>query len=258
MNENSSYPTQQFAQFTTRYEHVFSTNNLNLTILYIHGLGSNPWGKKPEAVKSLCEKLHLNFYRFELLGHGIDANNYEQADINLWKQQILQIIDTQIKGKFIIVGHCIGGWLGLLSAQERPTNLQGLICTSTSPNLAEMIQSRATPELKASLETQGKLIIKIEKMIFTFTKQFIQSGLKNAILEQPEIPISCPVHLIQGLQDTFIDWQIVYKIAQKLHSPQTIIKLLKNGNHHLQHPSDLIEINNSLQSIVNFAQHNSI
>ena len=105
-------------------------------------------------------------------------------------------------------------------------------------------------EQRQELESNGKVIVKIERMVFTFTRSFIASGLKNAILNQPDIPITCPVHLIQGLKDTFIDWRVIFRIAAKLRSDKVAIKLLKNSNHHLQHPLDLEEINNSLRSIV--------
>ncbi len=250
MQNSNNYPTYSWNGFTTQYEFIQFSKKAKLTVLYIHGLSSNPWGRKPEAVKELCQELGLNFYRFELLGHGIDSFNYEKTDFNLWKAQILNIIDTQIKGDFIIVGHCIGGWLGLLAAQERPQRLKGLICTSTAPNLTELMEMQMSPAQRAELQTSQKVIIKIERMVFTFTEQFIKTGIENAILEQREISITCPVQLIQGLQDTFIDWKIIYKIAQKLSSKQVTIKLLKNSNHHLQHPLDLAEINNSLREII--------
>ena len=249
MQNSNNYPSYSWNGFTTQYEFIKFSKEAKLTVLYIHGLSSNPWGRKPEAVKALCKELGINFYRFELLGHGIDSFNYEKADFNLWKSQILDIIDTKIKGKFIIVGHCIGGWLGLMTAQERHERLKGLICTSTAPNLTELMAMQMSPEQHSELQTKEKITIKIERMVFTFTKQFIETGIENAILEQEIIPINCPVQLIQGLQDTFIDWKIIYKIAQKIQSEQVTIKLLKNRNHHLQHPLDLAEINNSLKEI---------
>lgn len=249
MSKTDNYPTLSFRNFTTQYEYLRG-HKQPLTVLYIHGLASNPWGRKPEAVKEVCEQLGLNFFRFELLGHGTDADNYEKTDLNLWKQQILDIIKHQITGNFIIVGHCIGGWLGLMAAQEHPNNLKGVICTSTAPNLVELMKMQMQPSQEQELKDKGKVVVKIERMVFTFTREFIKSGLENAILDQPVIPINCPVHLIQGLKDNFIDWRVVFRIADKLQSDKVTLKLLKNSNHHLQHPLDLEEINNSLRSIV--------
>ncbi len=250
MPQTTNYPTLAFNKFTPQYEHLQHPSH-KLTVLYIHGLASNPWGRKPETVRSLCKEMGLDFFRFELLGHGADTANYEQTDFHLWKAQILNIIDNHIRGDFIIVGHCIGGWLALLAAQERPEHLKGIICTSTAPNLTELMQLKMSPEQMDELKQNGKVFIKIERMIFNFTQQFIQSGIDNAILEQTDIPINCPVHLIQGLKDTFIDWRVIFRIADKLQSPQVTIKLIKNGNHHLQMPRDLEEINNSLKNIAN-------
>ena len=137
-----------------------------------------------------------------------------------------------------------------MAAQERGERLKGIVCTSTAPNLVELMDMQVKPEQRQELESNGKVIVKIERMVFTFTRSFIASGLKNAILNQPDIPITCPVHLIQGLKDTFIDWRVIFRIAAKLRSDKVAIKLLKNSNHHLQHPLDLEEINNSLHSIV--------
>lgn len=249
MSKTDNYPTLSFHDFTTQYEHLRIASSKRLTVLYIHGLASNPWGRKPEAVKSVCEQLGLDFFRFELLGHGTDVENYEKTDLNLWKQQILDIITHQISGDFILVGHCIGGWLALMTAQEHPQRLKGVICTSTAPNLVELMKMQMKPEQEQELNAKGKVIVKIERMVFTFTRDFVQSGIENALLEQPTIPISCPVHLIQGLKDTFIDWRVIFRISDKLQSDKVTLKLLKNSNHHLQHPLDLEEINNSLRSI---------
>lgn len=105
-------------------------------------------------------------------GHGIDAANYEKTDLDLWKEQILDIIDHHISGNFIIVGHCIGGWLGLMAAQERGERLKGIVCTSTAPNLVELMDMQVKPEQRQELESNGKVIVKIERMVFTFTRSF--------------------------------------------------------------------------------------
>jgi len=251
MTENN-YPSLSFREFMFRYEYVRYTEK-PLTVLYIHGLASNPWGRKPESVKSFCEQNKINFFRFELLGHGSDSANYEKTDFNLWKAQILDIIDHHIRGNIILVGHCIGGWLALLAARERPDRLKGIICTSTAPNLAELMQLQMKPEQEKELKQDGKVLVKIERMTFNFTKQFIQTGLENAILEQKDIPLCCPAHLIQGLKDTFIDWRVIFRIADKLQSGKVTVKLIKNGNHHLQHPADMEEINRSLSAIIEAA-----
>ena len=42
------------------------------------------------------------------------------------------------------------------------------------------------------------------------------------------IPLHCPIHLIQGLQDTFIDWRVVLKLADKME--QKLVAVVIGGN----------------------------
>lgn len=249
MQENN-YPTLLFNnQFSYQYEFI-KKDNAPLTILYIHGLASNPWGKKPEAVLNLANQLGVNFFRFELAGHGVDYNNYDSTDLEVWRNQVIDIINNHIKGDVILVGHCMGGWTSLLVAIAQPKRVKGIVCTSTAPNLYKLLMHVGTKEQKEELATKHKITVDIERMSFTFTERFMECAKKNAITEMPSIPIYCPVHLIQGLQDTFIDWRIVLRLAKKIESKNLTTKIIKSMNHHAQKPNDLKEINTSIVDII--------
>ena len=169
----SNHPILTFNNhFSYQYE-FDKTPRAPLTILYIHGLSSNPWGKKPEAVHTLAHKLGLNFFRFELAGHGIDVNHYDDTDLEVWRNQVIDIINNKIKGDVLLVGHCIGGWTSLLTALACPDKVKGVICTSTAPNLYRLLMHLATPEQKDELATNHKVIVPMERLTFTFTERFM-------------------------------------------------------------------------------------
>lgn len=249
MSENN-YPVLHFKNHHT-YQYEFDRQpQAPLTILYLHGLSSNPWGKKTEAVHTVAHELGVNFFRFELAGHGIDNQHYDDTDLEVWRDQTIDIINNQIKGNVLLVGHCIGGWTSLLTAIACPDKVKGVICTSTAPNLYRLLMHLATPEQKAELAEKHKVTVGMERMSFTFTERFMDCARRNAITELPSIPIHCPIHLLQGLQDTFIDWRIVLKLAEKIESDSVTAKILKNTNHHAQKPADLKEINDSIRDLV--------
>ena len=235
--------------FNYQYEFDKQTH-APLTILYLHGLSSNPWGKKPEAVHILAHELGMNFFRYELAGHGIDKEHYEDTDLEVWRDQAIDIINHHIKGNVLLVGHCIGGWTALMTALASPDKVKGIICTSTAPNLYRFLMHLSTAEQRAELAKQHKITVGIERMNFTFTERFMSCAKRNAITDLPSIPIHCPIHLLQGLQDTFIDWRIVLKLAEKIESDSVTVKILKNTNHHAQKPADLKEINDSIRDLV--------
>ena len=242
--------------FNYEYEYDHQ-GKLPITVLYLHGLASNPWGKKPEAVHTLAHGLGLDFFRFELAGHGADAAHYDETDLEVWRDQTINIINEKIKGNVLLVGHCIGGWTALMTALACPDKVKGVICTSTAPNLYKLLMLLATPEQKAELAEKHKITVGKERFNFTFTEKFMECARRNALTEMKSIPIHCPVHLLQGLQDTFIDWRIVLKLAEKIESQTVVAKLLKNGNHHAQKPSDLQEINHSIQEMVEIILKNA-
>lgn len=251
----TNHPVLTFDNHFT-YQYEFDKEPKSpLTILYIHGLASNPWGKKPEAVCTLAHQLGLNFFRFELAGHGIDGAHYDDTDLEVWRNQVIDIINNHIKGDVLLVGHCIGGWTSLLTAMACPEKVKGIICTSTAPNLYRLLMHLATKEQKEELAAKHKVIVPMERLIFTFTERFMECAKRNAITEMPSIPVHCPIHLLQGLQDTFIDWRIVLKLAEKIESQTVVAKVLKNMNHHAQRPSDIKEINNSIIDMVNYILH---
>ena len=94
------------SRFTTNFEYIKanSAKTNNFTVLYLHGLCSNPWGRKPESIKSYCLENGLGFARFELAGHGSDIENYAKSDINVWKSQMLEMIDDIISEPVLLVG----------------------------------------------------------------------------------------------------------------------------------------------------------
>ena len=249
MSENS-HPISTFNHIHT-YQYEYDENaHTPLTILYLHGLSSNPWGKKPNAVRQLAKDLGVNFFCFELAGHGIDIPHYDETDLEIWRNQTLDIIQHRIQGNVILVGHCIGGWTALMTALACPDKVKGIICSSTSPNLYYLLMHLATPKQKQELTAHHKITVGIERMSFTFTERFMDCAKKNALTEQPSIPIHCPVHLLQGLQDNFIDWRIALRLADKIESNTVVTKILKNTNHHIQRPADIKEINDSIRDIV--------
>ena len=244
------HPLLNFANHYT-YQYEFDKQAKSpLTILYLHGLSSNPWGKKPEAVHQLAQQLGVNFFRYELAGHGADTQHYDETDLEVWRDQAVDIIKNHIKGDVLLVGHCIGGWTSLLTALACPKQVRGVICTSTAPNLYRLLMHIATAEQKAELAANHKITVGKERLVFTFTERFMECARRNALTEMPSIPIHCPVHLLQGLQDTFIDWHIVLKLAEKIESESVVAKILKNMNHHAQKPADIEEINRSICDII--------
>jgi len=146
-------------QFTTNFEYINKElkPKQKFTILYTHGFCSDPWGRKPEEIKKWCLKNDIPMYRYELAGHGSDNARFEEADINTWKAQILEIIDKYITGDIVVVGSSLGGWLSLLAAINRPERIKGVLGLAAAPDFTIDHMKYVTAAQRAEMEKYGKI-----------------------------------------------------------------------------------------------------
>ena len=246
-------PTYTFRNnFTTNFEYIKanSPKTNNFTIVYTHGLCSAPWGLKPEAIKSFCIKHGIGFFRYEMAGHGSDIINYEKTDINIWKEQLLEIIDDIVNEDILLVGTSMGGWLSLLGAELRPERIIGVIGISSAPDFTIGLENSYLSDMqKQELKEKGKLEFQTNDFTYIFTSALLDSGRENQMLNR-KININCPVHLLQGMNDAAYPWKYSLQIVECLGSKDVTLKLIKNANHRMQEPSDLREICQSIETFM--------
>ncbi len=238
--------------FTTNFEYfkTESSETQKFTLIYTHGFAADPWGRKPEEIKKWCIKNNISFYRYELAGHGSDVANFENVDINIWKEQILEVIDRLIDGPVLTAGASLGGWISLLAAAARPERVVGMLGLAAAPDFTRDYEEFATIEQKEALEHDGRLIFKNDDFDYIITRRLLESGRQNLLLNQPFIPIDCPVVLIQGMKDSSVYWPKALKIAEKIRSYRVIVKLLKNSTHRLNEDGDIQEILSALDAFL--------
>lgn len=239
------------AKFTTKFEYIKAKTTItnNFTVVYTHGLYSDPWGRKPDAIRDWCKACGHSFFRYELAGHGMDSENYENVDVNVWKAQILEVIDSLVAGKILLVGSSLGGWLSLLAAEARPERVVGLLGLAAAPDFTVDLEERyLSPEQNQTLQNAGRLEFVNDDFTYVFTKRLMDSGRENRMLNRP-VNISCPVLLLQGQKDASLDWRKALQIAQALSGSDVTVKLLKTSNHRLGSDDDLQTICRSLDEL---------
>ena len=227
--------------FTTTFEFIKQEKS-PFTILYIHGLCSDPWGKKPEVIKDWAIRHNVSFLRFELAGHGSDAQNFADTDMFIWKNQVLEIIDKIIDGPIVTVGSSIGGWLSLIGAKERPQRVIGMVGLAAAPDfMRPMYEHVFTQSQRDEIESKGYTEYGNKDFSYHFTKRLIESGFANEILNDEKLEINCPVFLVHGTNDASIPYQHAFTIAGKLTSNDVTVKIRKGSNHRLNEDNDIYE-----------------
>lgn len=86
---------------------------------------------------------------------------------------------------------------------------------------------------------------------YPISYKLIEDAKKHLLLTRNKIDINIPVHLIHGMLDENVPYDISFKLLDKITSKQVVLKLIKDGHHNLSRKEDLQVITNSLEEIIN-------
>lgn len=237
---------------TTKCEYIKPDSNKTqkLTVVYTHGFCSDPYGRKPEEVKKWCVEHGIGFFRWEIAGHGSDIVRFEETTIDTYKEQIYEIVNDIVEEDVIIGGASLGGWLSLLGAIKYPNKVKGLFGLAAAPDfLKRYIEVYFKPEHREYLDKYGKIEFPTGDFTYIITKNMIESGYRNMLLDKDTIPFDGKVRLIQGMKDKSLDWSVAPMIASKITSSDVKVVLLKESNHRLSGDEDIIEIRKALTEL---------
>lgn len=230
---------------TTLCEYIkpATTKTQSFTVVYTHGFCSDPFGRKPEAIKQWCLKHGMGFFRHELAGHGSDKPRFEETTLNTYKKQIFEIVSELVEGDIVVGGASLGGWLSLMAACQFPEKVKGMFGLAAAPDfLKKYIECYFTPEHKAILAETGKVEFPTNDFTYIITQDMINSADENLMLNKEVIPYDGKVRLLQGMKDAALDWRTAPLIAQKLKSTDVKVVLRKISDHRLSSDDDIKEL----------------
>ena len=102
---------------------VRSRNGGSPGVLWLGGFKSDMMGTKAAALDEWAAENNRAFVRFDYSGHGesSDASGdlFMKGTISRWCEESLAVFDHFCRGRQIIVGSSMGGWIALLLARER-------------------------------------------------------------------------------------------------------------------------------------------
>jgi pimeloyl-ACP methyl ester carboxylesterase len=207
------------------------------TIVFLPGYMSDMQGGKAQALAAWAERNGRAMLRLDYSGCGESAGAFEDGTLDIWRDDVLQVIRQVVTGPVIMIGSSMGGWLMLLVARALGDRVTALVGIAAAPDFTEWDMSDAD---KAEIIAKGR----IERPsdygydAMVVTRAFWQSGQNNRQLNS-DIPIDCPVRLIHGQNDTDVPWDISVQLAQALRSSDVQTTLIKNGDHRLSREQDI-------------------
>lgn len=219
--------------------------------VWLGGFKSDMTGTKAQALGDWAARENRSYVRFDYFGHGRSTGDFRNGTITRWRDDALAVIDGLTDGPQILVGSSMGGWLALLAATARPEKVAGLLLIAPAADFTEaLLWTKLPDEARRRIVEQGEWLrpSAYDPEPYPITRELIEDGRKHLLMDKP-IRLSCPVRILQGMQDPDVPWEHALKLARLIEGDVTTT-FVKNGDHRLSTPENLKLIERTLDGLI--------
>jgi pimeloyl-ACP methyl ester carboxylesterase len=221
------------------------------TVVVLPGFRSDMSGDKATDIAGFCAARGQACLRLDYSGHGASEGRFEDGTIGRWTQDALAVIDRTVRGKVILVGASMGGWIALLAALARPARVAGLLGIAAAPDFTQLLiwQPMSFAD-RAELMRAGVLHLASRYGDpLPITRALIEDGRDHLLLARG-VALTCPVRLLHGQRDEDVPWELSLRLADRLAADDVAVTLVKDGDHRLSRPQDLALLRRTLAALL--------
>lgn len=227
----------------------------DMEVLWCGGFSSEMTGEKASTIASWGIERGHRIVRFDYFGHGQSSGKFAEGTIGRWKEDAALVQEKLVRGRHIVVGSSMGGWISMMLALQHPERVAGLLLLAPAPNFTErLLWNGFSEEAKRICKEQGYLDLGNweDGAEYLVTYRQIEEARAH-LLPEGTLPIKCPVRIIHGMGDEVVPWQHSLEIVEQVESRDVAITLPKESDHRLSAPDDLLLIRQSLEDLVRVA-----
>ena len=213
-------------------------------IVFLGGFRSEMTGIKATHLGHFARSRGQAFVRFDYRGHGADAAAFARHTVGDWIEDATAVLDQLTQGPQILVGSSMGGWIMQHLALARPDRVAGLVGIASASDFTQRLMWPKIPDpFRARLAADGFITVPslYDAAGYVITARLIEEGRRHLLLPGP-IPIRCPVRLLHGTRDPDVPWALSVELAGALASADVVVTLIKDGDHRLSAPDQLVRI----------------
>jgi pimeloyl-ACP methyl ester carboxylesterase len=219
-------------------------------VVFLGGFNSDMTGSKAEDLAAFCAAYGQAFLRFDYSGHGASGGRFEDGTIGRWVADGEAVLDALTEGPQILVGSSMGGWIALLLALRRPERVAGLVGIAAAPDFTARIEATLPPDVRALIDRDGVWHRpSAYGDPYPITRPLLEEGRQHLLLQTP-VPITVPVRLLHGQQDPDVPWELSLRTAAALTGQDVEVTLVKDGDHRLSRPQDLLLLRRVLSALL--------
>lgn len=220
-------------------------------VVWLGGFKSDMAGTKAQALADWALAKGRAYVRFDYLGHGESSGDFRDGTITRWREDALAVLDALTEGEVVLVGSSMGGWIACLAAMAVPERVKALVLIAPAPDFTEkLMKPEIPPEGLADLARDGVWLRPSDYgEPYPITAALLEDGARWSILEAQEVPIEVPVRILQGGEDPDVPWSHAQQLAHAIKSRDVVFTLIKDGDHRLSRPQDLVRLLAALEEL---------
>jgi pimeloyl-ACP methyl ester carboxylesterase len=221
-------------------------------ILWLGGFKSEMTGTKAKALDAWAEKSGRAFLRFDYFGHGRSSGDFRNGTVTRWLDDAGAALERLTEGPQILVGSSMGGWISLLLTLLKPQRVAGLLLIAPATDFTEtLLWAGLSDAARVELLQQGEYSRPSQYSAepYPITRNLIEDGRRHLLLTGPQLRLSCPVHILQGMADPDVPWQHALRLLDKIES-HACLTLVKEGDHRLSSPQHLRLLERTLDGLI--------
>ena len=213
-------------------------------VMFLGGFRSDMTGTKATALEAACRAAGRAFVRFDYSGHGDSSGDFLDGTIGSWRDDAVAVLDEVARGRQVLVGSSMGGWIMLLAALARPERVAGLVGIAAAPDFTEdLMWNRYGEDMREELREKDVIHVPsdYDDEDYPIAYNLIEEGRRHLLLRRP-IAIHCPIRLWHGKRDPDVPWMTASRIAESVLSGDVRVFLVPDGDHRLAREQDLARI----------------
>jgi pimeloyl-ACP methyl ester carboxylesterase len=217
-------------------------------LFWLGGFNSDMRGTKAQALDAWAREQGRAMTRFDYSGHGESGGEFAEGTIGRWLEESLAVFETFCRGRQVVVGSSMGGWLALLlvralaqRAAPGPASIAGLVLIAPAVDFTEeLMWRRFAPEVKREIEEKGFWLrpSQYSEAPYLITHRLIEEGRQHLLLGGM-IETGCPVRILQGVQDPDVPWRHAVELVARFARDDVVLTMVKDGDHRLSRPEDI-------------------
>jgi pimeloyl-ACP methyl ester carboxylesterase len=216
-------------------------------LFWLGGFKSDMRGTKAEALDLWARDHGRAMTRFDYSGHGESGGSFTDGTIGRWLEESLAVFDAFCRGRLIVIGSSMGGWLALLLARElarrarADASVAGLVLVAPAVDFTEeLMWKRFPPEVRRAIEDKGVWArpSQYSDEPYPITRGLIEEGRAHLLLDGL-IETGCPVRILQGVRDPDVPWRHAVELTSRFAQDDVVLTLVKDGDHRLSRPEDI-------------------